>query len=118
MRRFLTYIFLLSTVFAWSQVATTFPYECSFEEGEDLSAWTLNYGNQNTTDQWMVGTAVHSEGRRSLYISADGQNPNYGKTPNISVAVLKYKFPTMPNRQAYDVSFDWKGMGDSTNSKL
>ena len=118
MRRFLTYIFLLSTVFAWSQVATTFPYECSFEEGEDLSAWTLNYGNQNTTDQWMVGTAVHSEGRRSLYISADGQNPNYGKKPNIAVSVLKYKFPTMPNRQAYDVSFDWKGMGDSTNSKL
>ena len=118
MRRFLTYIFLLSTVFAWSQVATTFPYECSFEEGEDLSAWTLNYGTVPTTDKWMVGTAVHSEGRRSLYISADGQNPNYGKTPNISVAVLKYKFPTMPNRQAYDVSFDWKGMGDSTNSKL
>ena len=118
MRRFLTYIFLLCAVFAWSQVATTFPYECSFEEGEDLSAWTLNYGNQNTTDQWMVGTAVHSEGRRSLYISADGQNPNYGKKPNIAVSVLKYKFPTMPNRQAYDVSFDWKGMGDSTNSKL
>ena len=118
MRRFLTYIFLLCAVFAWSQVATTFPYECSFEEGEDLSAWTLNYGNQNTTDKWMVGTAVHSEGRRSLYISADGQNPNYGKKPNIAVSVLKYKFPTMPNRQAYDVSFDWKGMGDSTNSKL
>ena len=118
MRRFLTYIFLLSTLLAWAQVATTFPYECSFEEGEDLSAWTLNYGNQNTTDQWMVGTAVHSEGRRSLYISADGQNPNYGKKPNIAVSVLKYKFPTMPNRQAYDVSFDWKGMGDSTNSKL
>ena len=118
MRRFLTYIFLLSTLLAWAQVATTFPYECSFEEGEDLSAWTLNYGNQNTTDKWMVGTAVHSEGRRSLYISADGQNPNYGKKPNIAVSVLKYKFPTMPNRQAYDVSFDWKGMGDSTNSKL
>ena len=112
------HIFLLSTLLAWAQVATTFPYECSFEEGEDLSAWTLNYGNQNTTDQWMVGTAVHSEGRRSLYISADGQNPNYGKKPNIAVSVLKYKFPTMPNRQAYDVSFDWKGMGDSTNSKL
>ncbi len=118
MRRFLTYIFLLSTLLAWAQVATTFPYECSFEEGEDLSAWTLNYGTVPTTDKWMVGTAVHSEGRRSLYISADGQNPNYGKKPNIAVSVLKYKFPTMPNRQAYDVSFDWKGMGDSTNSKL
>ena len=112
------HIFLLCTVFAWSQVATTFPYECSFEEGEDLSAWTLNYGAVPTVDQWMVGSAVHSEGRRSLYISADGQNPNYGKTPNISVAVLKYKFPTDTKTQKYDVSFDWKGMGDSITSKL
>ncbi|MBR6115911.1 MAG: hypothetical protein IKP93_00365, partial [Paludibacteraceae bacterium] len=112
------HIFLLSTVFAWSQVANTFPYECSFEEGEDLSAWTLNYGPTPTVDQWMVGTAVHSEGRRSLYISSDGQNPSYGKTPNISVAVLKYKFPTDTKTQKYDVSFDWKGMGDSITSKL
>ena len=112
------HIFLLCTVFAWSQVATTFPYECSFEEGEDLSAWTLNYGAVPTVDQWMVGTAVHSEGRRSLYISADGQNPNYGKTPDISVAVLKYKFPTDIKTQKYDISFDWKGMGDSITSKL
>lgn len=112
------HIFLLCTVFAWSQVATTFPYECSFEEGEDLSAWTLNYGAVPTVDQWMIGSAVHSEGRRSLYISADGQNPNYGKTPDISVAVLKYKFPTDTKTQKYDVSFDWKGMGDSITSKL
>ncbi len=118
MRRFLTYIFLLCAVFAWSQVANTFPYECSFEEDEDLSAWTLNYGTQTTVDQWMVGTAVHSDGRRSMYISTDGQNPSYGKTPNISVAVLKYKFPTDSKTQKYDVSFDWKGMGDSITSKL
>ena len=112
------HIALLSALLAWAQVATTFPYECSFEEGEDLSAWTFNYGTVPTTDKWMVGTAVHSEGRRSLYISSDGQNPNYGKTPNIAVSVLKYKFPTDTKTQKYDVSFDWKGMGDSITSKL
>ena len=119
MKRFLfLHIAILFTILAWSQVATTFPYECSFEESEDLSAWTLNYGNTNTVDKWMFGTAVHSDGRRSLYISADGQNPNYGKTPNVVVSVLKYKFPTATNTQKYEVSFDWKGMGDSTTSKL
>jgi hypothetical protein len=110
----------LFSVLIWAQnnVATTFPYECSFEEGEDLSAWTLNYGSRPTTDQWIVGTSVHSEGKRSLYISADGQNPNYGKKPNVVVSYFLYKFPTATNTQKYDVSFDWKGMGDSTTSKL
>lgn len=97
---------------------TTFPYECSFEEGEDLSAWTFNYGNQTTKDLWMIGTAVHSEGKRSLYVSSDGKNPNFGRKPNVVVSYLLYKFPTATNTQHYDVSFDWKGMGDSTTSKL
>ena len=97
---------------------TTFPYECSFEEGEDLSAWTFNYGNQTTKDLWMIGTAVHSEGKRSLYVSSDGKNPNFGGTPNVVVSYLLYKFPTATNTQKYDVSFDWKGMGDSTTSRL
>lgn len=97
---------------------TTFPYECSFEEGEDLSAWTFNYGNRTTKDLWMVGTAVHSEGKRSLYVSSDGKNPNFGGSPNVVVSYLLYKFPTATNTQKYDVSFDWKGMGDSTTSKL
>ena len=119
MRRLLTYIFLLFTVLTWAQtVATTFPYECSFEEAENLSAWKFNYGTHTTVDKWMVGTAVHSEGKRSLYISADGQNPSYGKTPNVSVSYMLYKFPTATNTQKYDVSFDWKGMGDSVTSKL
>ena len=112
------HIILLFSLVAWSQVVTTFPYECSFEENEDLSAWTLNYGNRPTADKWMVGTAVHSEGKRSLYISKDGENPNFGKNPNVMVTVLKYKFPTDTKTQKYDVSFDWKGMGDSTTSKL
>ena len=97
---------------------TTFPYECSFEEGEDLSAWTFNYGNKTTKDLWMIGTAVHSEGKRSLYVSSDGKNPNFGGKPNVVVSYLLYKFPTATNTQKYDVSFDWKGMGDSTTSKL
>jgi len=122
MRKFLTYIVLFISMAAWAQqgtsVATGIPYECSFEESEDLSAWTLNYLTPNATDKWMYGTAVHSEGKRSMYVSADGVNPCYGKDQNITVAFLRYHFPVSSNTQKYDVSFDWKGVGDSTLSKL
>lgn len=122
MKRFLfSHIILLFSVLAWAQgtsVATGLPYECSFEESENLSAWTLNYGTPNATDKWMYGTAVHSTGRRSLYPSSDGVNPVYGKNPNITVAYLTYKFPTATSIQKYDVSFDWKGVGDSITSRL
>ena len=53
-----------------------------------------------------------------MYISTDNANPNYGKKQNITLAYLRYKFPTSATRQKYDISFDWKGMGDSTKSKL
>lgn len=122
MRRILTYIFLLFSVLAWAQgtsLASGLPYECSFEESENLSAWTLNQGSAPTAkDRWVIGGAVHSEGHRALYISRDGINPNYGGRPNIVVSCLRYQFPVMGTTQKYDVSFDWKGMGDSTVSKM
>ena len=106
-------ILLIMSMAAWAQqgttVATGLPYECSFEESEDLRCWNIHLSN--TTDQWIFGSAVHSEGRRSMYISKDGTDPNYGKNPNVSVAMLRYKFPTASNTQKYDVSFDWKGVG-------
>ena len=114
------HIILLFSVFTWAQtgLATAFPYECSFEESEDLSAWNLNVGNTSNTDQWIFGTAVHSEGKRSMYISSNNADPIYGGNPNVSIAMLRYQFPTSDKRQTYDVSFDWKGMGDSAKSEL
>ncbi len=117
----LTYITALFCTLAWAQngttVATAFPYECSFEEGENLSAWHLNYRTSSATDKWVFGGAVHSEGKRSMYISAYDGDFNYGKK-NVVVSYLRYKFPTSSKNQKYDVSFDWKGQGDSTTSKL
>lgn len=112
------HIILLFSLAAWSQnPATDFPYECSFEESEDLSAWVLNQGTPNATDKWIFGTAVHSAGKRSMYVSKDGANPVYGKR-DIVVAYLKYKFPTAQRQQNYIVSFDWKGVGDSAISRM
>lgn len=123
MRKFLlTYISLLFCVLAWAQngtsVATAFPYACSFEENENLTPWNLNYLTSTAADQWIFGTATHSEGRRSMYVSRDGENSNYGNKRNIVVSYLRYKFPTATGTRHYDVSFDWRGSGDSTTSKL
>lgn len=101
----------------WAQ-ASGIPYSCSFEEGEDLSNWVLNYHTPSATDKWIVGSAVHSEGKRSLYISNDGQNPRYGNKPNVVAAYLRFKFPTEEVQKNYDISFDWRGHGDSTKSHL
>lgn len=101
----------------WAQ-ATGIPYSCSFEEGEDLSNWVLNYNTPTATDKWMVGTAAHSEGKRSLFISSNGQEPSYGSHPNIVVSYLRFKFPTATKIEKYDISFDWKGIGDTLNSRL
>ena len=76
------HIILLFATFAWAQ-DDALPFECSFEESEDLSRWVLNPLTPNAADQWMIGTAVHSDGRRALYISADGVDPNYNKKPNV-----------------------------------
>ena len=118
MRRFLTlHIILFFSVLSWAQ-ATGVPYTCSFEDSEDLSGWVLNPNTSSAADKWMVGSMVHSEGRKSLYISSDGINPVYGSQPNIVAAYLRFKFPDADEQKNYDISFDWKGMGDSTNSKL
>ena len=93
------------------------PYSCSFEESENLSNWVMNYGAAKT-DKWIVGTAVHSEGKRAMYISSDGQNPVYGSKPNIVISYLRFKFPTATKQQNYDLSFDWKCAGSEATSRL
>ena len=123
MRKILTYIFLLCCVIAFAQnPATGIPYSCSFEEEEDLSAWVMNYDTPTAMDKWVIGSMVHSEGKRSMYISSDGTNPVYGNQPNVVVSYLRFKFPTTTTtsggQQNYDLSFDWKCVGDTANSYL
>ena len=122
MRRILfTYIALIVSLVAWSQASTiaTGFYECSFEENEDLSAWTLNPLTVNNPpaadahDQWMIGTAAHSDRKRSLYVSANGENPSYSDHRNVVAAYLTYQFPSAGK---YDISFDWRGMGSIASS--
>ena len=98
--------------------ATGLPYSCSFEQDEDLSNWEMNFQTPTATDRWLIGPMTHSEGRRSMYISSDGVNPVYGNKPNIVASYLRFRFPEASTQQNYDISFDWRGVGDTTDSKL
>lgn len=113
----------LFSIYVWVAMLTVLPlraqipFACSFEENEDLSGWVLN-NPSNATDQWIIGEMVHSEGKRSLYISTDGKKPMYGAHPNIVASYMSFKFPETGKQQNYDISFDWKGVGDPDNAKL
>jgi len=97
---------------------TALPYMCSFEEDEDLSSWVLNPQTPNATDKWMMGTATFSEGKRSLYISDNATDPHFGKTPTVSIAYMRYKFPDADGQKNYDLSFDWKCIGATDAAML
>lgn len=110
----LQFVICLACVINAQQI--TLPYQCGFEETENLSEWHI-VNPTGATDCWMYGNAAHSEGKRSLYISSDGKTASFGSRPNISVAYMRVKFPTETKQKNYDFSFDWKGGGD-INSML
>lgn len=105
-----------SLIWAQAPIATDFPYSCSFEESENLSVWSLNVQTEGQAlDEWMYGDGAHSEGKRSMYISSNKKSPRYGNKPNIVVSYLRYQFP---KAGTYDISFDWKCVGDAENARM
>lgn len=100
-----------------SAAEATVPYVGSFEDGEDTSMWVLNPFTPNAVDQWMIGSAVHSDGRNSLYISSDHLSPRFGSSPNITVAYMRVKFPEVGQQKTYDLSFDYR-CGGAPNAAM
>ena len=95
------------------------PCSFSFEDTEDFSNWTLNEGSAAACDRWVVGSATHSDGYKSLYINTDSvSDPYFGNKPNIVVAYQTIKFPTSSKTEHYDLSFDWKCVGDTGNAMM
>ena len=106
-------LMLFVAIAAQAQIATGIPYECSFEESENLSAWTLNPLTPTAHDKWMIGPAVHSEGKRAMYVTANGSNPSFSAHRKVVVSYLTSQFPSSgPD----DISFDWRGMGSIASS--
>lgn len=99
--------------FGQTPVPITVPYSFSFEddEAEERMNWVLNPGSETMTlkDQWVVGKATHSDGRKSAYISCNGgEDANFAyKTTNIQYL---YRDFTLPAGQ-YDCTFDYRCIG-------
>lgn len=92
------------------------PFLCGFEEQSEVNQWQLNEGTPNANDQWVIGKATHSEGKQALYISSDGGSSTvYGDKPNI---VMAYRVITFPKTGRYNITFDWKSIGNEQDSRL
>ena len=93
------------------------PYEYGFEEPDTLQEfqhWVLNPGSDpqnDSIDKWCVGTAIHSDGQRALYISNDGGETTHcgaltsGGT-NKKIVQFAYRDVQLPDGNYY-ISFDW-----------
>ena len=99
-----------------SAAPVTVPYKMSFEQADaaELALWQLNTGSDASLceDQWVVGNALRSDGKRSLYIVAGGQTePSYGSGhPNVQFCYRDFEL----QQGSYYVSFDWLNEGPET----
>ena len=113
----LTVLFMLFVQTVFAQTSISVPYSFGFEEEEaaELANWVLNPGSAapSCEDQWIVGEATANGGRRSLYISNDGYEAQFGAKPDLQYA---YRDFTIPEGR-YEFSFDYRCMG-AKNSTL
>ena len=101
-----------SYAYAQNPVQISVPYSMGFELGDSakLSQWRLNDGADLSIckERWVIGTAVKTEGKCSLYISYDeGATCTFDTVWNTSYAYFDF---TIPSGQ-YELSFDWRCLG-------
>ena len=90
------------------------PYTCGFEADED-TGWAVFNGS--ATNKWFIGSATNNGGSRSLYISDNNGTSN---SYNISYSsdVYAYRAFSLADDGDYALSFDWKGVGESSYDYL
>lgn len=108
----LSVFFFCSYAYAQNPVQISVPYSMGFEleDSAKLSQWRLNDGADLSIckERWVIGTAVKTEGKRSLYISYDeGATCTFDTVWNTSYAYFDF---TIPSGQ-YELSFDWRCLG-------
>jgi gliding motility-associated-like protein len=92
---------------------TQIPAILNFSEDFESSgtSWTLN--NATQTNKWAVGTATSNGGAQALYISNNNGAANAFTNTSTSV-VHAYRDILIPaGTNLMDLSFDWKGVGES-----
>ena len=124
MKRVSVYFFLIVSLVCFNKVLLaqyeiSLPYECGFEDAEDIENWVLNAGEEGPLceDQWIIGSLDARIDYNSLYISCDdGQTITYGvMKPNYVMAYRPFVVAKGDLDATYcsvSISFDWKGGGD------
>jgi len=108
----LVWLMLACSTVAMAQTAIWAPYSMGFEVGDSvkMKSWSFNDGADTTVckERWMVGTAVKSEGKQSLYISYDeGETCAFDTVWNTAYAYMDFTIPS----GYYELSFDWRCLG-------
>ena len=106
-------VFLLNLAPA-NVFAQTYPYFCGFETEDDMVGW--KFASLNKGNKWVRGEATASKGTYSLYVSSDnGAKASYS---NSSCAIAVYKEFDLPDDNNYEISFDWKAVGESNSDAI
>ena len=97
--------------FGQTPVPISVPYSFGFEEDEDaeLQNWVLNPGENAVycVDKWIVGEARKNGGSRSLYISTNGYDAQFGAYPDLQFVYRDFTIEA----GHYECSFDYCCMG-------
>ncbi len=90
------------------------PYTCGFEADED-TGWAVFNGS--ATNKWFIGSATNNGGSRSIYIS-DNNGTSNSYNISYSCDVYAYRAFSLADDGDYALSFDWKGVGESSYDYL
>ncbi|MDR1847480.1 MAG: choice-of-anchor J domain-containing protein, partial [Bacteroidales bacterium] len=122
-----TYTFAMQTVCGsnWTApvtltipVTVTVPYTQNFEDLTNVAEWNFvspTSTGGTSTDGWYIGSATGNTGN-SMYVSSDGGTTNnYSVMSTTSVA---YAYVDFGQYNEYQLSFDWKGVGEPCCDKF
>ncbi|MCR5861100.1 gliding motility-associated C-terminal domain-containing protein [Flavobacterium sp. J372] len=93
------------------------PATLNYSEGFEGTTSSFSFVNGNFVNKWAVGSATANGGTKSLYISNNNGTDNAYTTTTTTTTVFAYRDFTIPATLPHneiDVSFDWKGAGEST----
>ena len=98
--------------FTTTQPLNHLPYLCSFDDAEENGQWTMVNGDAE--NQWVIGNATGYGDNSALYISNDNGTTNAYDVYS-AASVWAYRDVYFDeNFQAYQLSFDYKSMGQNT----
>ena len=115
MKRYL--LWLLLSLVAFTIEAQDAYFYCDFEDEAQNAQWSLINGKYGATigNKWCIGSAVARSGQNSMYMSVDtGKTVSYY---NVSAYVISYIDVTL-QKGTYDLSFDWRVMGNISENSL